>query len=108
MFDSPFILCHFHQYLFILAGQGVVCSPVWSLLLTKGHYIMLRKVLFTVLAFFSLSVPDFNAAMAENAPPACIQLEEKSRGDMAKYSVYGEANGPVFFSGITCAIEHRN
>jgi len=69
---------------------------------------MLGKVLFTVLAFFSLSVPDFNAAMAENATPACIQLEEKSRGDMTKYSVYGEANGPVFFSGINCAIEHRN
>ncbi|UCD66784.1 MAG: hypothetical protein JSW69_03960 [Deltaproteobacteria bacterium] len=27
---------------------------------------------------------------------------------MIKYSPYGEANGPVFFNGIRCAIQHRN
>jgi len=69
---------------------------------------MLRKVLFTVLAFFFLSVPGFNAVKAEDSTPACIQLEEKSSGEMTKYSLYGEANGPVFFSGISCAMEHRN
>jgi len=69
---------------------------------------MLRRVLYTVLAFFPLSIPGFNTAIAENTTPACIQLEEKFSGDMAKYSLYGETNGPVFFSGISCAIEHRN
>jgi len=37
-----------------------------------------------------------------------MQLEEKASGDMFKYSLYGEANGPVFFSGISCAIAHSN
>jgi hypothetical protein len=27
---------------------------------------------------------------------------------MIRYSLYGEANGPVFFSGISCGIAHRN
>jgi len=69
---------------------------------------MLIIVFFTLLALFFLSVPGFNAAIAEDSAPGCIQLDEKASGDMAKYSLYGEANGQVFFSGISCAIEHRN
>ena len=69
---------------------------------------MLRTIFFTVLTLFSLSVAGLNAAIAENSSQFCMQLDEKASGDMLKYSVYGEADGPVFFSGISCAIEHRN
>ena len=69
---------------------------------------MLRKIFFTALALLFISVPGFNQAMAEDGSPTCIQLDEKVSGDMIKYSLHGEANGPVFFSGISCAVEHRN
>jgi hypothetical protein len=69
---------------------------------------MLIKVFFTVLALFFLSIPGFNTAAAEDSTSACVQLDEKASGDMIKYSLYGEANGQVFFSGISCAVEHRN
>ena len=66
------------------------------------------KIFFTLLALYFLSVPGFNAATAEDSTPSCMQLDEKASGDMAKYSLHGEANGQVFFSGISCAIKHRN
>ena len=69
---------------------------------------MLKKIFFTAFALFSLSVAGFNSAIAENTTPVCIQLDKKASGDMIKYSLHGEANGPVFFNGISCAIEHRN
>ena len=69
---------------------------------------MLSKIFFPALALLFLSVPGFNLAMAEDSSPVCIQLDEKASGDMIHYSLHGEANGPVFFSGISCAIEHRN
>jgi hypothetical protein len=69
---------------------------------------MLRTIFFTVLTLFSFTFPGLNAAIAENSSQACMQLDEKASGDMIKYSLYGEANGPVFFNGISCAIEHRN
>ncbi len=69
---------------------------------------MLRKYFFTALALFSLSVLNFNAALAEDATSACVQLDKKASSDMDKYSLHGDANGPIFFSGISCAIEHRN
>lgn len=69
---------------------------------------MLRIFFGIALALFFLFELDFNQAIAENTPPACVQLDERASGDMIKYSLHGEANGPVFFSGISCAIEHRN
>ena len=75
---------------------------------TKEHFIIPRKYFFAVLSLFFLSIPGFNASLAEDAIPACIQLDEKASGDMAKYSLHGEAEGPIFFSGISCAIQHRN
>ncbi len=66
------------------------------------------RILFTVLILSFLFIPDFHQAIAEDTKSDCLQLDEKASGDMAKYSLYGEANGPVFFSGISCAIEHRN
>jgi hypothetical protein len=69
---------------------------------------MLRKIILIILALLALSVSGLNHATAENNTPACVQLDTKVSGEMKKYSVHGEANGPVFFSGISCAIQHRN
>ena len=69
---------------------------------------MLKIFFITALTLFAIAVPGLNAAIAGDTAPACMQLDEKSSGDMTKYSLYGEANGQVFFSGISCAIEHRN
>lgn len=69
---------------------------------------MLKIFFITVFALFFLSVFGCNQALAEDATSVCMQLDEKATGDMVKYSLYGEANGTVFFSGISCAIEHRN
>ncbi len=69
---------------------------------------MLRKFFFTALALFFLSVPNFNTTLAGDSIPTCMQLNKKASGDMTKYSLHGEAEGPVFFSGISCAIQHRN
>ena len=66
------------------------------------------KIFFTLLALFFLSVPGFNTAIAEDSTLSCIQLDEKASGDMTKFSLHGEGAGPVFFSGISCAIRHRN
>ena len=69
---------------------------------------MLRKIFHITLVLLALSVSGLNLAMAENDAPACIQLDSKASGEMEKYSVHGDANGPLFFSGISCAIKHRN
>ena len=69
---------------------------------------MLKIFFVTVLTLFAFAAPILNTAIAENTTAACTELEEKVSGDMMKYSLYGEANGQVFFSGISCAIEHRN
>jgi len=69
---------------------------------------MLKKFVFPALAFFSLTLLAFTVAADDVSSPGCIRLDEKARGDMAKYSLHGDANGPLFFSGISCAVEHRN
>lgn len=60
-------------------------------------------LLFSVFLFAAL--PN---ATADDAVSACRRLDTKASGDLVKYSLHGEANGPLFFSGISCAIEHRN
>ena len=69
---------------------------------------MLKKFFVLSLTILTLSVSVPNQAITENKAPACEQLDTKASGEMEKYSVHGEANGPVFFSGISCAIQHRN
>jgi len=69
---------------------------------------MLKKYFLIVSAFAVIFLSGSNYAAADNAGPICEKLETKASGDMAKYSLYGDANGPVFFSGISCAIEYRN
>jgi len=70
---------------------------------------MAKKIFIIVSLFFSaflfVALPN---ATADDAVSACRRLDEKASGDLAKYSLHGEANGPLFFSGISCAIAHRN
>ena len=98
----------FINIIYDFTGPEAVYSFLTNLLNIEKHYTMMIKFFFPALALLFLSVPGFNQAMAQDSSPGCIQLDEKARGDMINYSLHGEANGPVFFSGISCAIEHRN
>ena len=69
---------------------------------------MLKRYFCAVPSFFAVLLVTFAVAAAGDAPFLCQRLDAKATGDMAKYSLHGEANGPVFFSGIGCAIKHRN
>lgn len=66
---------------------------------------MTKKVLLALLVPLTAAV--YMPAWADETP-ACVQLDEKVRGDREKYSLHGEANGPLYFSGISCAVRHRN
>jgi len=69
---------------------------------------MLKKYICTVLALLALPLITFSISTADDAAPMCLRLDEKATGDMARYSLHGEANGPIFFSGIRCAMELRS
>jgi len=71
---------------------------------------MLKKFIITLAVFFFLSSSPlpFIAAAAEDITPVCIRLQEKAGSDMVKYSLDADVNGPLFFSGIRCALRHRN
>ena len=69
---------------------------------------MARKYIITSFFLYIFSFFALSGATADDAVPDCRHLTEKASGAMAKYSVHGDANGPVFFSGISCAITHRN
>jgi nitrous oxide reductase accessory protein NosL len=66
-----------------------------------------KEIFITFLLFLIIAAMPLNGD-AENKEFSCTQLDEKATGDMAKYSLHGEANGPIFFSGISCAIALRN
>jgi nitrous oxide reductase accessory protein NosL len=69
---------------------------------------MFKKYFLIVSAFALIFLSSSNYAAADDASPICKKLMTRATGDMIKYSLYGDANGPVFFSGISCAIEYRN
>jgi len=69
---------------------------------------MAKKYIIPLIFLCIFSLFDLSGAAADDAVPHCSLLSEKASGDMAIYSVHGDANGPVFFSGISCAIRHRN
>ncbi len=71
---------------------------------------MLKKFIITLAPFFFISVLPlpFFAAAAEDVTPVCARLQEKAGSDMVKYSLDADVNGPLFFSGIRCALRHRN
>lgn len=68
------------------------------------------KIFLTTLSIFSLTVCNIVAAAenSANSVPVCIRLDEKASGDIMKYSLDADVDGQVFFSGIRCAIKHRN
>jgi hypothetical protein len=68
----------------------------------------LKKYFFIVSVLFGIFLWGVSYATADDAGPTCKKLATKASGDIAKYSLYCEANGPLFFSGISCAIEYRN
>jgi len=68
---------------------------------------MVRKHIITSLFLIVFSLMGLSGVKSNDAP-FCRRLDEKATGDMAKYSLHGDANGPLYFSGISCAITHRN
>jgi len=72
------------------------------------YCIMLNKFIITLLVVFFITYAGPAVSLAGEDSPPCARLDGKASGDMLKYSLDGEANGPIFFSGISCAIEHRN
>ena len=68
---------------------------------------MLKKNIITLMMLIFFTVSGFTAA-AENGSPVCSRLNEKASGEALKYSLEAEANGALYFQGISCAIEFRN
>jgi hypothetical protein len=77
-------------------------------LLLEKHIMLKKQLIITSLFLSVFSLAGLSGTAADDAVSVCRRLEEKASGNMAKYSLYGDANGPLFFSGISCAIEHRN
>ena len=71
------------------------------------YFNMLKKVVITVLALFILAVSGFVSAAADS-DFYCTKPDEKANGDMVKFSLDAEVNGPVFFHDIRCGIRYRN
>jgi len=71
------------------------------------YFNMLKKVVITVLALLILAVSGF-VSTAADSEFNCTKLDEKPDGDMVKYSLDAEVNGPVFFHDIRCGIRYRN
>lgn len=70
--------------------------------------IMVEKYIIALFFLFSFW-PGISAwATDDNKVTDCRRLDEKASGDMAKYSLHAYVDGPVFFSGISCAIAYRN
>lgn len=69
---------------------------------------MYYKQLIILLALLSIMLAGSKLSVAEEASPVCNMLEDKASGDLLKYSLDGDVNGPVFFSGISCAVKYRN
>jgi len=57
----------------------------------------------SVLLFLILSVP----INAEDKIPVCEKLDDAITGEMMKYSVNADVDGPVFFGDIACAVTYR-
>jgi hypothetical protein len=110
IFDRAIILCHFPRIRRRDYGGSRVFLPDYKFhVLLKEDCIMMRKYLLITSLFISgFSLAGLSGIAADDAVSSCRRLEEKASGNLAKYSLYGEANGPLFFSGISCAIEHRN
>jgi hypothetical protein len=69
---------------------------------------MLKKFIITSLFLFALFLMGLADATADDPISECRRLDEKASGDLSKYSLHANANGSLYFSGISCAITYRN
>ena len=57
----------------------------------------------SLLLFLLFAVP----INAEDKIPVCEKLDDRVTGEMVKYSVNADVDGPVFFGDIACAVIYR-
>jgi hypothetical protein len=74
----------------------------------RESFFMVKKYIIALLLFFAFFLMGLAGATGDDGVSGCRRLDEKASGDMTKYSLHGNANGPLFFSGISCAIAYRN
>jgi len=72
------------------------------------YYIMAKKYKFSFLCIILFYLMGLSGVSADEAASECERLDTKATGERIKYSLHADANGPLFFSGISCAISHRN
>jgi len=62
-----------------------------------------------ILCIASISIVLFLAVSikAEDKTPVCDKLDDKVTGEMMKYSVNADVDGPVYFGDIACAVKYR-
>ena len=67
---------------------------------------MRKNSLFNIISIllFLLSAVPINA---EDKIPVCEKLDDRVTGEMMKYSVNADVDGPVFFGDIACAVIYR-
>ncbi|MGW8286985.1 MAG: hypothetical protein ACWGOD_01990 [Desulfobulbales bacterium] len=73
----------------------------------KENYSMQSKIISFLLSLVFLTVCGFNARATDNNP-TCIRLDEKASGEMTRYSLDAEVDGPLYFNDIGCGIRYRN
>lgn len=67
---------------------------------------MRKNNLFNIISFslfLLLAVPVY----ADDKIPVCEKLDNRVTGEMMKYSVNADVDGPVFFGDIACAVTYR-
>ncbi len=69
---------------------------------------MLNKQLVILISLIFITFPGSRLSTAGDAGQGCTRLDDKAAGELSKYSLDADVNGPVFFSGISCAIQYRN
>ena len=67
---------------------------------------MRKEFIFCIagLSIFLLLTASINA---EDKIPVCEKLGDKVTGEMMKYSVNADVDGPVYFGDIACAVKYR-
>jgi hypothetical protein len=68
---------------------------------------MQRKIIIFLLTFAFQAVCGFPAAAIDNNS-TCTRLNEPAGGEMTRYSLNAEVDGPVYFNDIGCGIRYRN
>ena len=67
----------------------------------------MRKEFILCIAGISLLLLFTAPINAEDKIPVCEKLGDKVTGEMIKYSVNADVDGPVYFGDIGCAVKYR-